>query len=204
MHCGAASPEHTCHRAACTSGLGRAAWGQHPPWVGVQSWGQRCTLSTVARPPPTSVVRLQRHAKVCCSLLLHLSLGAEVVLAKTMMYTECAGINCSHHSASLELVKLYIGAARGKGTHNRLLMTILSLCLRNLSAQHCSSMNTLRTPSDTCPTIQTPPNLSGLCGLTHKCQKACPIRKTRWNKSCGKQVLEDARTYTCPSGRSLA
>ncbi len=70
MHCRAASPEHTCHHAACTSDLGRAAWGRHPPWAGAQSWGQRCTLSTVARPPPASAVHLRRYATVCCSLLL--------------------------------------------------------------------------------------------------------------------------------------
>jgi hypothetical protein len=193
MHCRAASPEHTCHLAACTSGPGRAAWGRHPPWVGAQSWGQRCSLSTVAHPPLTSAVHLQRHAKVCFSLLMYLDLAAEIVLSVTRMHTGCACVNCLHHNAYLALKNLHEGTFWGRKAHGRLLMTSLCPCLHN--TVHAWTI------CDICPNVETPP---GLSGLTHRCQKARPICKTRWNKSVGKQMLEDTRTYTCPSGRSSA
>ena len=116
MHGSAASPEHTCHRAAYTSGPGRAAWERHPPWVGAQSWGQRCTLSTVAHPPPSSTVHLERHAKVCCSLLMHLNSADELVLAVTTVHTECACIHCVHHTACLGLMKLRKGTCWGESS----------------------------------------------------------------------------------------
>lgn len=72
----------------------------------------------------------------------------------------------------------------------------------SLSAQQSSRMDDMRMHAcDFCPSAK---SMSGLSGLMHRCQKACAMHKPRWNKSVGKQTLEDTRTYTCPSGRSLA